>query len=187
MLGSVDTVTGLLLGQLEFYLDTHLFPRLEGLQDEEYFWEPVPGCWSVVEGPDGWRMQQEFPEPDPPPVTTIAWRLAHLAAANIGTRANAFFGDVEVPDADTFNDPRFTPPVPSSAAAGTTLLHEVWERWRDGLAGLGDTRLLSPIGPFGGWFAEEPMAALVLHVSRETMHHGGEIGVLRDLYRARAA
>jgi hypothetical protein len=28
------------------------------------------------------------------------------------------------------------------------------------------------------------MAALVLHVSRETMHHGGEIGVLRDLHRA---
>jgi hypothetical protein len=24
----------------------------------------------------------------------------------------------------------------------------------------------------------------VLHVSRETMHHGSEIGVLRDLYRS---
>jgi hypothetical protein len=21
--------------------------RLEGLGDDEYFWEPVPGCWSV--------------------------------------------------------------------------------------------------------------------------------------------
>jgi hypothetical protein len=91
---------------------------------------------------------------------------------------------VDVPDAETFNDPRFTPPIPSSADAGIALLHGVWERWRDGLADLGDTRMLSPIGPFGGWFAEEPMAALVLHVSRETMHHGGEIGVLRDLHRA---
>jgi hypothetical protein len=27
------------------------------------------------------------------------------------------------------------------------------------------------------------MAGLALHVSRETMHHGGEIAVLRDLYR----
>jgi hypothetical protein len=28
------------------------------------------------------------------------------------------------------------------------------------------------------------MAALVLHINREVMHHGGEIGLLRDLYRA---
>lgn len=183
----VDTVTGLLLDQLDFYLHTQLFPRLEGLDDEEYFWEPVPGCWTVVEGPGGWAMQQAWPEPDPPPVTTIAWRLAHIGAANIGTRANAYFGDVDVPDAATFNDPRFTPPIPSSADAAIALLHEVWERWRDGLTGLGDARVLAPIGPFGGWFAEEPVAALVLHVSRETMHHGGEIGLLRDLYRARTA
>jgi hypothetical protein len=30
------------------------------------------------------------------------------------------------------------------------------------------------------------MASLVLHLNRETMHHGGEIGTLRDLYRSRA-
>ena len=99
----VDTVTGLLLDQLEFYLDAHLFPRLEGLGDEEFFWAPAPGAWSVVEGPAGWEMQQVWPEPDPPPVTTIAWRLAHIAASNIGTRANAFFGDHDVPDAENFN------------------------------------------------------------------------------------
>ena len=29
------------------------------------------------------------------------------------------------------------------------------------------------------------MAALVLHVNRELMHHGGEVGLLRDLYRER--
>jgi hypothetical protein len=45
------------------------------------------------------------------------------------------------------------------------MLHEVWERWRDGLAGLGDAGLLAPIGLFGGWFADEPMAALVLHTA----------------------
>lgn len=183
----MDTVTGLLVGQLDFYLHAHLLPRLEGLDDREFFWEPVPGCWSVVKAPDGWEMQQSTPEPEPPPVTTIGWRLAHIAASNIGTRANAFFGDARIQDADTFNDPRFTPSMPGSASAGIALLHEVWEKWRDGLAALGDAGLLAPIGPFGGWFAEEPMAALVLHVSRETMHHGGEIGVLRDLYRAQPA
>jgi hypothetical protein len=29
----------------------------------------------------------------------------------------------------------------------------------------------------------DQLGVLVLHVSRGTMHHGGEIGVLRDLYR----
>jgi hypothetical protein len=170
----MNEVTGLLLEQLDFYLNTHLFPRLSGLEDEEYFWEPVPGCWSVVEGPDGWRIEQSSPEPDPPPVTTIAWRVAHIAASNIGTRANAFFGDVEVPNAASFNDPRFTPAIPASAAAGIALLHEVWDRWRDGLSALGDTRMMAPIGPFGGWYADAPMASLVLHVSRETAPRRGD-------------
>jgi len=39
-----------------------------------------------------------------------------------------------------------------------------------------------PLRPKGGPYANDSMAALALHVSRETMHHGGEIGVLRDLY-----
>jgi len=29
------------------------------------------------------------------------------------------------------------------------------------------------------------MAALVLHINRETIHHGAEICLLRDLYRNR--
>jgi hypothetical protein len=33
-----------LVGQLEFYWDVHLRPRLEGLTDSEYCWEPVEGC-----------------------------------------------------------------------------------------------------------------------------------------------
>jgi hypothetical protein len=174
----------LLLDQLDFYLNAHLFPRLEGLTDEEYFWEPVPDCWSVVEGPDGWELQGAWPEPERPPITTIGWRLAHIAAANIGARANALFG----PDAEAgtpMYDPRFLPPVPGSAGDAVALLHEVWGRWRDGIIGLDDLHLLAPLGPAGGPYADDPLAGLVLHVSRETMHHGGEVGVLRDLYRRR--
>jgi hypothetical protein len=38
----------------------------------------------------------------------------------------------------------------------------------------------------GGPFAEYPLAALVLHINREALHHGAEILLLRDLYRNRA-
>ena len=176
----------LLLDQLDFYLNAHLFPRLEGLTDEEYFWEPVPGSWSLVEGGDGWEMQGSWPEPepDPPPVTTIGWRLAHIASANIGARANALFGTAPEPGTPMY-DPRFLPPIPGSAGDAIALLHEVWGRWRDGFAGLDDLHLLAPLGPVGGPYADDPLAGLVLHVSRETMHHGGEIGLLRDLYLRR--
>lgn len=31
-------------------------------------------------------------------------------------------------------------------------------------------------------FEQDPMAALVLHINREVIHHGAEISLLRDLY-----
>ena len=43
----------LIVGQLEFYWDVHLRPRIEGLTDDEYFWEPVPGMWSVRRNGEG--------------------------------------------------------------------------------------------------------------------------------------
>src|ERR687898_593252 len=84
-----------LVGQMEFYWDVHLRPRLDGLTDDEYAWRP------------------------------------------------------------------------------------------DAIAALDDDAMSRPLGPRGEFFADEPMSALVLHVNRELMHHGGEIGLLRDLYRRR--
>ncbi len=48
---------------------------------------------------------------------------------------------------------------------------------------LGDEGLRRPCGPAEGPFAEYPMAALVLHISREVIHHGSELCLMRDLYR----
>jgi DinB superfamily len=58
------------------------------LDEAEYFWEPTPFCWSVRRrSPEvhGWGTgefvcEDAFPAPEPPPVTTIAWRVVHLAA-----------------------------------------------------------------------------------------------------------
>jgi hypothetical protein len=47
------------------------------------------------------------------------------------------------------------------------------------------TGLAPPCGPAEGPFAEYPMAALVLHINREALHHGAEIALLRDLYANR--
>ena len=38
------------LDQIESHWEQRLRPRLDGLSDEEYFWQPVPGCWVVQQG-----------------------------------------------------------------------------------------------------------------------------------------
>jgi DinB family protein len=182
----MDWQRALIVDQLGFYWDAHLWPRLQGLTDAEYFWEPVPGAWSVRADATG-RMTVDSARtvPDPPPVTTIAWRLMHIAVGVFYTRASTFFGDGSVPgDADMF-DPRHQPErLAGSAAEALALLDSSYRWWRDGVLALDEKAFTAPLGPRGAYFAEHPMADLVLHLNRETMHHGGEIGVLRDLYRA---
>ena len=77
-----------LVDQLEWHWDNQLRPRLDGLTDDGYFWQPVPGCWTLSRrgqsaapvslGSGGYTPDYARPPGDRPPVTTIAWRLAHL-------------------------------------------------------------------------------------------------------------
>jgi hypothetical protein len=179
----------LVIGQLEYYWNVHLRPRLDGLTDEEFFWEPTGGGWSLRRGPDGAMALDGdgVPEPDPAPVTTIAWRLVHVAVGCFHTRASTFFGDGSVPAEATMADPRHRPAtLPASAVEGLELLDRSYAWWVDGIADLSDEELATPLGPRGGFYSEDPMAALIVHLNRETMHHGAEMCLLRDLYRARS-
>jgi len=176
----------LVIGQLEFYWGNHLRPRLDGLTDAEYLWEPVAGCWTVRRQADGrWRADSAWPPPTPPPVTTIAWRIVHIGV-NFASRVSAFF-DPGGPDADMFDARHVPEDIPGTAAAALAFLDDTYGRWHAAVAGLDADGLARPLGPRGAYFAGDPMAALIVHVNRETMHHGGELGVLRDLYRARGA
>jgi hypothetical protein len=70
--------------------------RLDGLSDAEYLWRPVPACWSLDATGDGrHRAHRQHPEPDPPPLTTIAWRMAHIGdlihhAAEVGVMRDLY-------------------------------------------------------------------------------------------------
>jgi hypothetical protein len=187
----MDWVRALIVDQLGFYWDNHLWPRLQGLTDEEYYWEPVDGCWSVRPDERGvLRIDgADLPgDPVPPPVTTLAWRILHIAVGVFHTRASTFFGDGSVPADAHMADPRHRPAaLPATAADGVALLEFAYRWWTDGVLTLDEEQLLAPLGPRGHYFGHLPMAQLVLHLNRETMHHGGEIGVLRDLYRASGA
>jgi hypothetical protein len=174
----------MLIGQLEFYWDAHLRPRLDGLTDEEYLWEPVDGCWNLRPAGEGrWRMDRPEKPERTGPFTTIAWRMTHLSIEVLETRYLAFFAG----EGPTMWSPGeriiASDELPGTAADGVARLASAYTRWRDAITELSEEQLLTPLGEKGAYFAEEPMAALVLHLNRETMHHGAEVCLLRDLYR----
>jgi hypothetical protein len=64
-----------------------LHGRLRGLTDEEYLWEPAPGCWSIRPGDDGrWTADGSSLPVKPAPLTTIAWRIDHVISVLDGER-----------------------------------------------------------------------------------------------------
>jgi hypothetical protein len=175
--------TSQLLEQLTWHWENHVRPRLDGLTDDEYFWEPVEGCWSIrprarartsmAAGHGDLVADFEWPEPVPPPFTTIAWRLGHVLVGVFGMRNAAHFG---------------APPVDYQTAAwppdAATALDAAYATWVKGVAGLDEAALGRPVGPAEGPFAEAPYAALVLHINREVIHHLAEVLLIRNLYRA---
>ena len=46
------------------------------------------------------------------------------------------------------------------------------------------TRCRQRVGPVGGFYADATRVGFVLHEIDELIHHGAEIALLRDLYRA---
>jgi hypothetical protein len=170
-----------LLAQLDWYWANLFRPRLEGLTDEEYFWEPVPNCWTVRRQPDGhWAPDYIFPEPKPAPVTTIAWRLCHIGGPVLAWRnAKHFCGEA-------FDIAKHDWPGgwPGSAAEAIAWVERGYATWKAGVSSLDGEALATPVGAKEP-FPDAPMAALVLHINREFIHHGAEVALLRDLYRAR--
>jgi hypothetical protein len=173
-----------LLDQLEWHWEHQLRPRLDGLTDDEYFWEPVPDCWSVrprgagaaplsVGGGD-FAMDYAPPPRADEPVTTISWRLAHLIVGIFGRR-NASHFDGPPADYRTFE-------YAGSAAEALSQLDDGHAAWVRGVRSLDADALARPCGPAEAPFGDASMAGLVLHINREVIHHGAEIALLRDLY-----
>ena len=179
--------TTTLLEQLTWHWEHQLRPRLDGLTDEEYLWEPVADAWSLrprgearsamAAGGGDLVADFELPEPTPAPVTTIAWRLAHLIVGVLGARNAAHFGGDPVDYQ--------TKVWPATAADALGELDAEYGHWIKGVASLDEVALARPVGPAEGDYAELSYADLVLHIHREVIHHGAEIALLRDLYRHR--
>jgi len=160
------------------------------LTDEEYRWEPVPGCWSVRRHADGpgrgatilvgageWGRDSAPEHPYPPPFTTIAWRLSHISEM-LAIRADYTVGDRDM-TSDTYHN--------SGGAMGAIkMFSDAAEAWRAALAGADDAAL-DTVGYSAYPYGSDPgelFLDIVWWVNQEILHHGAEIALLRDLYRA---
>lgn len=144
--------------------------RAAGLSDDEYFWQPVPN--SIVERPG---VTPEWPKSEVPPFTTISWRLNHIievlaaerTATWLGLRPNS--GDVLAGE-------------PENAASAVKALDHAAKVWRDRLSSVDDQSLALQMGEIAGNYQDSTRLAFVLHILDELIHHGAEVGVVRDLY-----
>jgi hypothetical protein len=154
--------------------------RLADLTDPEYFWEPVAGCWSVRLGHDDVAAVDWELHPKASPFTTIAWRLWHLVGCYGADRNEQLLLGTDDGQGDVRCAPRAT------ADAAVIALDEANHWWHGVLSQLSEDDLSAPLGPRAGPYADSSKAAYVLHQLDEMIHHGAELGVLRDLYAARS-
>jgi hypothetical protein len=152
--------------------------RVDGLTDDEFFWEPVPGCWTVSRRDDGrWTVDYpEPPHPEPAPFTTIGWRLVHVAECKVMYHEYAFgAATLTFPDIDSAH-------TAADAIAQLDAGHAMLLR---DLAALDDTDLNREV--LTNWGEKWPARKIFWTMVNHDHHHGGEIGVLRDLYRERGS
>ena len=172
----MTNLTTSVLGAFDFVWH-RLSARVTGLDDDEYFWQPVPGSWTLRREPQGtWVLDGDGgggPAPDPAPVTTIAWRMCHIGLLALGGFTARRFPDLAPDDDDD---------LPAHAADALVMLEQSYARWRQGVAELTDDEWHQPLGPDWGPYADDTTLDLVLHVLDELVHHGAEVSLLRDLY-----
>jgi len=181
---TVPTTLAVVRGQLGFsWLE--VAERLATLTQAELEWEPGPDALRVVRrgtertprtlGAGDWVM--EWPEgPDSPQPRTIAWLVAHLTEAFFERWEWTFGPHERLRDAAMFSG------EVGPAVAG--LRHEV-DRWRAGVDALPDEGAFTVgLSQATEIDAQAPFVHLVAHMNRELIHHGAEVMVLQDLYRA---
>lgn len=156
---------------------------LDDVDDEDCFWEPGERCWSVRRREDAgrawgagvWVCEDAWPSPDPLPLTTIAWRLAHLAAWTDVYRSVAFDEErVDLMDAD----------VPGARDGLVAWLCAAQDRLVAKVDALDEADLVELRPAYFG--PPRPLYDLISTMVIEHTHHGAEIGVLRDLRRGHA-
>lgn len=161
---------------------------LAGLNDDEFFWEPVAGCWTIrrrqpgevqgspsCTGRGDYVLDDAAEDPDPPPFTTIAWRIGHLVLIN-----EMFSNHLLGPGGLGFDDIE----MPGSAEEGVASWRESYGRFTEQLSEVAD--LTPEVQVPWGAQKSQSLWHWTLVLMHENIHHLAESGVVRNLYRHHA-
>jgi hypothetical protein len=182
---AIDYLSAELITRLLRRSDERLRVRLAGIGDEEWFWRPVPDCWTVrsraeaktqyANGSGDWVVDYDLPYPDPAPFTTIAWRVLHLALVIAGYLdvLGGYHGGVPWNEYEISN----------TAEAGIAFFASQMGRLLIAASEANAVTLERPVTI--PWWGNQPATFrdVLLVLVDECIHHGAEVGVLRDLYR----
>ena len=113
-----------------------------------------------------------------PVVTGLAWRLQHIAALLTDERNALWLGVRAAPSGGEPSEPR-------TATEALAMLGAAFRCWQELLDAVPGESLDVAVGPIGGPYADSTRRAFVLHVLDELIHHGAEVGLVRDLWAAR--
>lgn len=178
----------------------------DDLTDDEFFWEPHAMAWSIRRqgqcstpnpfGAGEWVADFAIPEPDPVPMTTIAWLYWHIGSMPGRLCDIDFLGGTRTM-ASGWTSPYLTHhPVFTSAAEAVTALRGGWRRLREAIERADDDQFEATTAgytyaaqpPRGGLCVvglpgpARPAAHSIAGPLNEVSHHGTQIGALRDLY-----
>lgn len=154
---------------------TRLDRRLDDLTDAEFFWQPTSSGWAVrphASSSGRWQLDYVWPAPEPPPLTTIGWRLVHLANGNWIYWEHAFGpGQRMFPDLV----------VPGTAEEA----REYWQDSREPISSWLDAATDDGLQEMRPSHQGKPRSAgdVMMILIDEQVHHGAEIALMRDLYR----
>jgi hypothetical protein len=110
-------------------------------------------------------------------VPTIAWRLAHIADGLREERNWRWMGrQPTLRDADRG--------MPATADAAIAYLEEAYAAWTSLVGSVRSDDWWQLMGAVAGPYASADRVAFVVHIMDELIHHGAEVALLRDLYRA---
>jgi len=146
--------------------------RLDGITDEEFFWQPAPASWTIYQDrPGHWTYHYAIPDPEPAPTTTIGWQLVHLGTGKVMYHEYAYGeGRLTWPQLD----------IPDGAVSALDLLEKGHLLLRDDLratdeSGLDERRKTN-------WGESWPAWRIFSAMADHDAFHGGVIGYLRDLH-----
>ncbi|HEV2370295.1 MAG TPA: DinB family protein [Acidimicrobiales bacterium] len=174
------------------------------LTDDEFFWEPFPGCWSVRR-----RVQCQTPTPfgqgewavdfdaglsvaagrgeTAEPMTTIAWLLWHVASMPGRAVELDFLGGHKSADSGWTSPYIAEHPVFISARDAVETMTDGWRALDRALQTSNDEQLERRTHFWGYPGHPGPPAygyQILASILNEVSHHGTQVCMLRDLYLA---